>query len=271
MWLLGAPAPSDRRETSAADGFVPRCLTETLGGLARILPTKLKRVDATEYLDRPGQIPALLAGNLDDLRRINRWLGGHWLTLRGIEHLLEGWPSDAAVSVIDIGTGGADVPEAIVAWSCRHGRRVRVLAGDVSPEIIQVARGKVRPRVDLAVLDGRCLPLADGSVDVAVCSLLLHHLPPDDAVALLREMRRVSRRGIVVNDLVRSRLGYVGALVIGWLATRNPLTRHDGPLSVRRAYTRTEMADLAARAGLGRLQFWGYLGYRLAMAAGAPQ
>jgi len=243
----------------------------TLGSIARILPTELKRVDGTEYLDRPGQIPSLLAGNLDDLRRINRWLGGNWLTLRGIEHLLEEWPSDALVSVVDVGTGGADVPDSIVAWGCRSGRRVRVLAGDVSPEIIQVARVKVGPRVDLAVLDGRCLPLADGSVDVAVCSLLLHHLSPDDAVALLREMNRVSRRGIVVNDLVRSRLGYLGALAIGWLATQNPLTRHDGPLSVRRAYTQSEMADLASRAGLSQPRFWGYLGYRLAMAAGAPQ
>ena len=237
--------------------------------LARMLPATLNRVDGTEYLDRPGHFPSLLAGNLDDLRRINRWLGGHWLTLRGIEHLLEGLPSDVEVSVVDVGTGGADVPEAIVAWACRRRRRVRVLAGDVSPEIIDLARRQVGPQVDLAVLDGRCLPLADGSVDVAVCSLLLHHLSPDDAVALLREMRRVSRQGIVVNDLVRSRLGYLGALAVGWLATRNPLTRHDGPLSVRRAYTPVEMADLAARAGLGRLRFWGYLGYRIAMVARA--
>jgi SAM-dependent methyltransferase len=237
--------------------------------LARILPATLNRVDGTEYLDRPGHFPSLLAGNLDDLRRINRWLGGHWLTLQGIEHLLEGLPSDVEVSVVDVGTGGADVPEAIVAWACRSRRRVRVLAGDVSPEIIDLARRQVGPQVDLAVLDGRCLPLADGSVDVAVCSLLLHHLSPDDAVALLREMRRVSRQGIVVNDLVRSRLGYLGALAIGWLATRNPLTRHDGPLSVRRAYTPAEMADLAVRAGLGRLRFWGYLGYRIAMVARA--
>ena len=78
--------------------------------LARMLPATLNRVDGTEYLDRPGHFPSLLAGNLDDLRRINRWLGGHWLTLRGIEHLLEGLPSDVEVSVVDVGTGGADVP-----------------------------------------------------------------------------------------------------------------------------------------------------------------
>jgi ubiquinone/menaquinone biosynthesis C-methylase UbiE len=242
-----------------------------LSTLGRLLPPTRDRIDGIEYLDHPGQPPSLLAGNLDDLRRINRWLGGHWLTLRGIEDLLEGYPRDAGVSVVDVGTGGGDVPEATVRWAGRTGRRVHVLAGDVSPEILGLARRQVTPLVDLAVLDGRCLPLADGSVDVAVCSLLLHHLSPDDAIALFREMRRVARRGVVVNDLVRSRLGYLGALAIARFATRNPLTRHDGPLSVRRAYTRTEMADLAARAGLGPVTFRGWLGYRVAMVSRTPR
>jgi len=242
-----------------------------LGTLARILTATLNRVDGTEYLDRPGHAPSLLDGNLDDLRRINRWLGGYVLTLWGIAYVLEGCAREVEVTVVDVGTGGADGAEAIVAWGCRRGWRVRVLAGDVSPEILQLAKRQVGPGVDLAVMDGRCLPLADASVDVAVCSLLLHHLPPDGAVALLREMRRVARRGVVVNDLVRSRLGYLGALAIGWLWTRNPLTRHDGPLSVRRSYTPTEMADLASRAGLGRPRFRGFPGYRIAMVDRAPR
>src|SRR5438105_14859183 len=120
--------------------------------LSRILPTALDRVDRTEYLDQDGLDPALLAGNLDDLRRINRWLGGHLLTLRGIELLLDGRARDVEVSVLDVGTGGADIPEAIVAWARRGGRRVRVLAGDRSPEIIRVARRQVGPSGALVAL-----------------------------------------------------------------------------------------------------------------------
>ncbi len=115
--------------------------------------------------------------------------------------------------------------------------------------------------------DARCLPFADASVDVVTCSLALHHQLPDDGVAMLAEMRRVARLGIVVNDIVRCWKGYWGAWLLSRVASRNPLTRHDGPLSVRRAYTRPEMVALARRAGLGPLAFRGFLGYRVAMTA----
>jgi len=41
--------------------------------------------------------------------------------------------------------------------------------------------------------DGTRLPFADAAFDVAMCNLTLHHLDPPEAVALLRELRRVSR------------------------------------------------------------------------------
>ena len=71
--------------------------------------------------------------------------------------------------------------------------------------------------------------------------------PPDEAVRLLREMARVARLGVVVNDLDRSRLGWVGAWLLGHLLTGNRYTRHDAPLSVRRAYRADEMAATAPR------------------------
>ena len=104
--------------------------------------------------------------------------------------------------------------------------------------------------LELHAGDGRSLPYPDRSFDIAHASLVLHHLAPDDAVALLREMARVARLGIVVNDLDRSRLGLLGAWLVGHLATRNRYTRHDAPLSVRRAYRADEMTALLVEAGL---------------------
>ena len=80
-------------------------------------------------------------------------------------------------------------------------------------------------------------------------------------------MRRVARRGVIVNDLVRGWFGYLGAWLLTRVLSDNPLTRHDGPLSVRRAYTPVEMARLAERAGLGPVVFSGLLGYRVTMTA----
>ena len=116
--------------------------------------------------------------------------------------------------------------------------------------------------------DGLALPFDDGSFDVVHCSLVVHHLAPGEAVALMGEMRRVARIGIVVNDLDRSRLGWVGAWLIGHLLTRNRYTRHDAPLSVRRAYRPPEMTELLRAAGLRPVRtFRGAFGQRYAIAA----
>ena len=84
---------------------------------------------------------------------------------------------------------------------------------------------------------------------------------------MLGEMRRVARRGVIVNDLVRSWFAYLATLLATRVASKNPYLRHDGPLSVRRAYTRGEMSALAVRAGLGPVRFKGALAYRVAMSA----
>ena len=116
--------------------------------------------------------------------------------------------------------------------------------------------------------DGRGLPFADGAFDVAHASMVVHHLDPDDAVAFLRELRRVARRGLVVNDLVRGRLNWLGAWLLIHATATSRFTRHDGPLSVRRAYTRPELLDLVAAAGLEPVAtVAGFAGHRVAIAA----
>lgn len=223
------------------------------------------RRDELELLDLPGHEPHLLAENLADVRRVNRWLGGCRLTIQALDSLTDSFRSGRKLDVLDVGTGAADVPGAIVAWAERRGLGASVLATDCSPEILAIAASG-SPAVELALADARSLPFADRSFDVAACSLLLHHLSPKDAVAALREMGRVARVGVVVNDLVRGWVGYTGAWLLARVFSHNPLTRHDAPLSVLRAYTRSELAALAAEAGLERLTF-GFLGYRVAIAA----
>jgi hypothetical protein len=74
--------------------------------------------------------------------------------------------------------------------------------------------------------------------------------------------------GVVVNDLDRTRLNLAGALVLAKLATRNRYTRHDGPLSVRRAYRVPEVANLLRSAGLRPVRiFRGPFRHRYAIAA----
>jgi ubiquinone/menaquinone biosynthesis C-methylase UbiE len=211
-----------------------------------------RSVDVEELLDGPLDDPAALRGNLRDLERANRWLGGADLSARAIEALAGDRQS---LTVLDVGTGAADIPVALLARAARDGRRLRVTGIDHRPEILAAAVAR-QPRLgtmaglELHVGDGRSLPFPDRSFDIAHASLLLHHLEPGAAVAILREMSRVARRGIVVNDLLRGRLAWLGAWLLSHLATRNRYTRHDAPLSVRRAYTVAELTSLIAAAGL---------------------
>jgi ubiquinone/menaquinone biosynthesis C-methylase UbiE len=104
------------------------------------------------------------------------------------------------------------------------------------------------PALSFVRADGGALPFADGAFDVVICTLALHHFDPGDALALLRELRRVARVTPVVCDLRRSELAFVATWL--WSRTsRNRLTRHDAPLSVRRAYTPDEALALARAAG----------------------
>jgi SAM-dependent methyltransferase len=97
--------------------------------------------------------------------------------------------------------------------------------------------------------EGERLPFGDGGFDVAICTLALHHFEPAPARALLGELRRVARVTPVVGDLRRSRLAWAATWLYAHAVSRNRITRHDAPLSVRRAYTPGEALALARDAG----------------------
>lgn len=214
--------------------------------MARVVRAPRRR-DSPELLDSPGLVGHELAANLRDIRRLNRWFGGTSLALSAARVLTEG----TSWSLLDVATGSADIPVAIVRWAKRRGMTPVVIATDVSPEVLAEARAVATGSgVDLRLADARDLVFPDASIDVVTCNLALHHFAPSDATRVLSEMWRVARRGIVVSDLTRGRTAYLAT----WLATRviarNRLTRHDGPLSVLRAYTPSEMTELAERAGV---------------------
>jgi ubiquinone/menaquinone biosynthesis C-methylase UbiE len=233
--------------------------------------------DAEELLDGALDDPAALIGNLRDLRRVNRWLGGVTLSAKAIDAIVgDGRPAEPVappITGLDVGTGGADIPVALLERAARRGARLEITGIDNRPEVLAAAVGADRrltaaAGLTLHVGDGRSLPYPDGAFDVVHCSLVVHHLAPADVEGLLREMSRVARRGVVVNDLVRGRLAYVGAWLLAHLLTTNRYTRHDGPLSVQRAYTLAELVSAIEGAGLRIVaRERGLFGHRWAIAA----
>lgn len=175
---------------------------------------------------------------------LNRLPGGVGASVRAVGRLLNG---AGLLPVLDVGAGSGDFARALI-----RNRSVRVVLADTRSDVLDIARLGLRGLPDLEFVDAdvRDLPFGDHSLSVAHASLLMHHLDPPDVTHALREMGRVATRGVVINDLRRSHLALAMATLPILALSRSPVTRHDGILSMRRAYTLSELDDLAADAGL---------------------
>ncbi len=226
-----------------------------------------KRKRALELIDLPSETynRSEFSRNLEDIRKVNRYLGGNHVILKVLSYLASGIDvsSERPLRVLDVATGSADIPVSIVKWAHKNGRDVVVTAVDVNPIAVQeaVAFTKGYPDITISVADGLSLPYRDDSFDIVLCSKTLHHFSEENTVNFIKEIRRVASIGYIITDLRRSWVAWALIYMLTRLFTRNRLTRHDGPMSVRRSYTDTELGDLAEKAGLAghrvtRESFW---------------
>ena len=208
----------------------------------RSLPLGI-RADAAELLDGGSLSMPEVERNLADLARLNRLPGGVTASVGGVRRLLD---RRTSARILDAGTGQGDMPLAFA----RQGWTTTAL--DLNPEVLVIAQRETarEPLVEVIEGDARSLPFEDDAFDVAHCSLLVHHLDPAEVVAVLRELARVARRGVVINDLRRGILPLVATAVSVAAFGGSRVTRADGLASARRAYTIDELDDLIGEAGL---------------------
>jgi ubiquinone/menaquinone biosynthesis C-methylase UbiE len=206
-----------------------------------------------EWMDQPNPDPAALELDLHNLEKINRWFGGR----RAVRRLWERVGARrSSFSLIDLATGFGDHPRALVQAARRKGQILKIYAVDRQYATLQLARKETDPGDGIFYIqaDVRALPFKDASVDGVFCTLALHHFGEGDAIQILREMKRLGRQAVVCLDLERSWLAVVAIWLLTVIWMRNPMTRHDARLSVRRAFSEAELKLLAGEAGWS--SFW---------------
>ena len=209
-----------------------------------------------ELMDLPGNDTVLLAEDLKNLRTINRYFGGFAAIGKTILPFFHGLAPDKPVEILDLATGSADHPVEIARIARKLGRRVHIVAVDRNPQILEIAHRRTQgiPEIEVARKDLLQLDFADGSFDIVLCSLALHHFSREDAVRILREMNRICRIGFIVNELNRSWIAACTAWAYTHVTTRNPLTLNDSYASVLRAFTPGELREMAVEVGIKKFE-----------------
>jgi hypothetical protein len=223
-----------------------------------------ERVDEAEWLDL-GVSQAAMRANLADLWRINRYFGGLRALTDHLYPLLSATKSPQ--TIVDIGTGSADVPAAVARWAQAQQLDVRIIGLDIAAAHLSIAHERTHDlqNVRLVQADATNLPFAQGEVDYLISSLFFHHLSPEQIIALLRSAFACARLGIIISDLTRGRLPLMGFKLIEPFFSA--VTQHDGEVSIRRGYTPAEFATFAQAAGLTNARVHCHFPWRMTLVA----
>lgn len=223
---------------------------------------------ASEWMDAPDIEPAVLRRTLLDLEAVNRWLGG---TRAVVGEVAAAVRAGESLALLDVGCGGGDLPRAIAQYAEQRHIRHHLVAIDRNLQTIALAGEWSREHdIDYTAADALVLPFRDATFDVVIASMTLHHFDAGQRIAVLREMARVARRRVVINDLERCWPNYLGARLLAGTVWRHSLARHDGPVSVLRAFTRAELEHDFAAAGMTYVKVNRRFFYRL-VGSGVPR
>lgn len=199
-----------------------------------------------EMMDRPQPVSGELEVDLENLVRMNRHFGSHRL----IRWFLERWlKPGGSYRVLDLCTASGDIPRLMVDWARRRGVSLVVTAVDFQPSSLAIARRYGANYPEITYLEGDARTVSPEPHDFVFCSLALHHFSEDDAVLVLRRCRELALRGVMVADLERGWLASAGVWLMTAVLYREAMTKYDARVSVRRAFSFEEFADLARRAG----------------------
>ncbi|WP_439533443.1 methyltransferase domain-containing protein [Polymorphobacter sp.] len=203
----------------------------------------MNRATAPELMDAEDLPAAVYADVLADLARVNRWTLARRPTLAWLARVTRGMNR---FTLLDVGYGQGDMLRAIAGWAAARGLTAELTGIDRNPNSAAAARA-AGPGLPIRYITG---DTADHALapDFIISSLVAHHMTDPELVGFLRWMQATARRGWFINDLHRHWLAHAGFRALAAAGRFHPIVRHDGALSVRRAFVRADWERLLAEA-----------------------
>lgn len=211
-------------------------------------------IEIMDDLDMSGD---LLISSLDQLARINKWLGGNKITIDGLKTMLQNHPKDKTISIVDLGCGNGDLLRKIADFGRKNGYKFQLLGIDANQATIDYAIQLSENFSEISYVKEDVLSeeFTTHRYDIATCTLFLHHFEDPVALDFIQTLLQNSTIGIVVNDLHRHRLAYYLFKVLCSFIS-NHMTREDGLTSILKAFKRKDLERISQKLNVTSTITW---------------
>ncbi len=214
------------------------------------------RSNTPELMDDPSVDGEALRQNLDELDFINRWLGGNEVVTQALTTL---WrqgrfnsENQITLQIADLGCGGGNILQEVADWFFEKNINATLTGVDANPVMISYAQTTCAAYANINFLQSDIF--ADEfkirQYDIVICSLFCHHFTDDQLQALFKQLKQQARLAVIINDIHRHPVAYYSIKWLTVLFSRSHLVKNDAPLSVLRAFRRSELARLFKAAGI---------------------
>lgn len=210
------------------------------------------RTDLEESMDDFSMDNAGLVTALDDIARINQLLGGNAVTLDGVKTLIKDFPKDQVITIIDFGCGSGDMLRMLSKYGKDHNLNFKLIGIDANEATIRHAEKCSTNFENISYLaeDIFLYDFSKFSIDIALITLTLHHFKNDEIIKIIKVISNLVKKGIVVNDLQRSKLAYRLFQAIIFIFRLEKMTANDGLISILRGFKREDLEKFSKDLGL---------------------
>ena len=210
------------------------------------MPDFSRRSTKEELLDQIDLDQQELFQNLSELESINRLLGGHSATLKGLSSTLT--DTTKRYRIVDFACGGGDTLRAIHQWAESKKIKLELHGFDLLPDAIVYAREKSKGyNISYEVADFNTFEAKN--CDIAICSLVCHHFYGDKLNAFILKMHETAGQAIIINDLHRHAFAYHSISILTRLFSKSRLVKNDAKLSVLKGFKKSEWRTIMIEFG----------------------
>ena len=204
------------------------------------------RSDRKELLDDYQGTIEELAIVLKDINRVNRLLGGYSITLNAVLRLIQEHPKKS-YTILDIGCAEGNMLRELAKTAKKRNIKLHLIGVDLNSDALTLARTSSAnfPEITYYEKDILSADISDYGCDIVITTLTMHHFQNPEILNFIQKCTRLSTIGVVINDLQRSAIAYYLFKVFSLIFIKTKVARIDGLISIRRAFQKSELWELA--------------------------